>query len=120
VPWAIVFPYSDGRPRHPSQIYEALSEGLLLFCIMAYSVFKWNIIKIAGRTSAIFLILYSIFRIIIENWREPDVGLVFYNITMGQILSIPILLFGIYLLFASKAHNGRIGVSTKIIKASEE
>ncbi|WPY00215.1 Prolipoprotein diacylglyceryl transferase [Candidatus Trichorickettsia mobilis] len=100
VAWAVIFPNSDLRPRHPSQIYEALLEGLVLFIIILFSVFRYRTLSSSGKTSAIFLILYSIFRIIIENFREPDfqIGFILNYITMGQILSLPMLFLGCYLL----------------------
>ncbi|WP_316355252.1 prolipoprotein diacylglyceryl transferase [Candidatus Trichorickettsia mobilis] len=100
VAWAVIFPNSDQRPRHPSQIYEALLEGLVLFIIILFSVFRCRTLNNPGKTSAIFLILYSIFRIIIENFREPDfqIGFILNYITMGQILSLPMLFLGCYLL----------------------
>jgi phosphatidylglycerol:prolipoprotein diacylglycerol transferase len=100
VRWAMIFPFTDGRPRHPSQLYEALTEGLILFVIMVYLTYKKRL-KIKGLNSAVFLVFYGIFRIITECFREPDVQLGFFvkYITMGQILSLPILGFGLYLLF---------------------
>lgn len=100
VAWSVIFPNSDFLPRHPSQIYEALLEGIALFLIMLFSVFCRNSLKIPSKTSAIFLIMYSIFRITVENFREPDfqIGFILDYITMGQILSLPMLLLGCYLL----------------------
>lgn len=104
VSWAVIFPNSDLQPRHPSQLYEAIFEGLILFLIMIYAVFYRGTITHSGRTSGIFLIFYSIFRIFIEIFREPDfhIGFILENITMGQILSIPMLLLGIYLILSRR------------------
>jgi phosphatidylglycerol---prolipoprotein diacylglyceryl transferase len=98
-PWAIIFPGSEGLPRHPSQLYEAFCEGFLLLLILAYGIFKKNSLSKAGLTSGIFLILYASFRILIEFFREPDIhiGFIFNAVTMGQILSLPMLMFGVYL-----------------------
>ncbi|XVN43208.1 MAG: prolipoprotein diacylglyceryl transferase [Candidatus Rickettsia vulgarisii] len=107
MPWGIVFPNSDLQARHPSQLYEAFFEGIILFTILFYATFKHKTIKTLGLNSAIFLIFYSIFRIIIEMFREPDfhIGFIFHNVTMGQILSIPMLIFGIYLLVKIKCQS---------------
>lgn len=104
MPWGVVFPASDLQLRHPSQLYEAILEGIILFLILFYSTFKYKTIKILGINSAIFLIFYSIFRIIIELFREPDlhIGFIYHNFTMGQILSFPMLILGIYLLVRVK------------------
>lgn len=104
IPWGMVFPNSDLQIRHPSQLYEAFFEGIILFIILYYATFKRNTIKIHGLNSAIFLMFYSIFRIIIEVFREPDfhIGFIFNNVTMGQVLSIPMLIIGIYLVVKTK------------------
>ena len=94
---AIIYPEVDLNPRHPSQLYEALFEGIILFIIIfSYFLFKRKKPKI-GKISSLFLVLYSLFRILIEFLREPDVhiGLLFNFLTMGQVLSVPLLLFGI-------------------------
>ncbi|WP_341764127.1 prolipoprotein diacylglyceryl transferase [Candidatus Tisiphia endosymbiont of Beris chalybata] len=104
MPWGIVFPSSDLQPRHPSQLYEAIFEGIILFLILFYATFRNKTIKIAGINSAIFLIFYSIFRIIIELFRQPDsqIGFIYSNLTMGQILTVPMLILGSYLLVRVK------------------
>jgi len=100
----MIFPNSDLMLRHPSQLYEAFFEGLVLFCILAYAVFKRNTLKKQGLNSGLFLMLYSCFRIVIEIFREPDVqiGFILDGLTMGQILSIPLLLLGSYLIIRSQ------------------
>lgn len=99
--YGIIFPNAGDLPRHPSQLYEAFLEGLLLFSILfcLYSFTKLKDRK--GAISGIFLIFYGSFRILIENFREPDeqLGFLFANITMGQILSLPIIFVGIVLIF---------------------
>ena len=100
-PFAIIYPLIDNNPRHPSQLYEAFFEGVVLFIIL-YLIFIKNSKKYsAGIISAYFLILYSIFRFLIEFLREPDshLGLFLNNFSMGQILCIPILFAGILILF---------------------
>ena len=99
-PLAIIYPLIDKNPRHPSQLYEALFEGIILFIILLY---YFNIKPqkfIIGNISGLFLIFYSIFRFLIEYLREPDyhLGLVFYYFSMGQLLCIPFLLAGIWIL----------------------
>ena len=100
-PFAFIYPLIDNNPRHPSQLYEAFFEGVVLFIIL-YLIFIKNSKKYsAGIISAYFLILYSIFRFLIEFLREPDLhlGLYLNYFSMGQILCIPILFAGILILF---------------------
>ncbi len=100
-PFAFIYPLVDNNPRHPSQLYEALFEGIVLFFIL-YLYFNKNKKRyIIGNLSAYFLIIYSIFRFFIEYLREPDLhlGLFFNYFSMGQILCIPIFLAGIFILF---------------------
>ena len=101
VPWAVVFPGSDMMPRHPSQLYEAMCEGFILFCIM---MLGQNMLRTRGLASGVFLILYSTARISLEFFREPDIQLGFMlgGITMGQILSIPMLILGCYIVARSR------------------
>jgi len=98
VPWAMVFPQGGGLPRHPSQIYEIILEGILLFLILWW-LKDYKLKK--GTLFCLFFILYSAFRFFIEFFRAPDpqLGLVFLTMTMGQILSIFMASFGVLLLF---------------------
>jgi phosphatidylglycerol:prolipoprotein diacylglycerol transferase len=100
VPWAVIFPGSDNMPRHPSQLYEALGEGLLLFIVINYLIFRYKTLLRPGLTSGIFLVIYAICRMIAENFREPDIhlGFIYANVTMGQLLCLPMLLLGLYLM----------------------
>lgn len=93
VPWAMVFPEGGPLPRHPSQLYEAALEGLLLFLILWFLRDKFNR---TGIISSLFLILYGIFRFFVEFFREPDpqIGYIFGFLTMGQILCIFMILCG--------------------------
>ena len=93
--WSVIFPRVDNLPRHPSQIYEAFLEGILLFLILNLVILKKNY-KI-GICSVLFLILYGLFRIISEQFREPDahIGYLFSNLSMGAILSIFMILGGL-------------------------
>lgn len=103
MPWAIIFKCAGALPRHPSQLYEAFLEGILIFAIIYYSIFKLNFLNSPGKISGLFCILYSSSRIMIEFFREPDrhIGLIYSNYTMGMLLSLPLLIIGIYL-FLSK------------------
>ena len=98
LPWAVQFIKIDNLYRHPTQLYEALFEGLILFLILIYLRNK-GLMKITGLMSGIFLICYSIFRFMIEFLRVPDeqIGYLLFNLTMGQIISCIFFLIGIYL-----------------------
>ena len=97
--WGVKFIKVDDLIRHPSQIYEAIFEGFFLFLILNF--FFKNYISKSGYISSIFLILYSVFRFIIEFTREPDehLGFLFLNITYGQFLCIFTLLGGLYIFY---------------------
>ena len=98
VVWAVKFIQIDNLYRHPSQLYEALFEGIILFLILIYFR-KKHFAKNPGFISGIFLIFYSIFRFTIEFYRVPDeqLGYLLFHLTMGQIISLFFLLFGFYL-----------------------
>ena len=99
LPWAIIFPNIDNQGRHPSQIYEAVLEGALLFLILNFIIRKSFYKK--GECAALFLLFYSIFRIIAELFREPDlqIGYIFNFISMGSLLSFIMLVIGIIMYF---------------------
>ncbi len=98
LPWGVKFIQIDNLYRHPSQLYEAFFEGILLFIIL---IFFWRkgFVKKPGIISGLFLIFYSVFRFFIEFLRVPDeqLGYLFFNLSMGQIISIIFLLVGIYI-----------------------
>jgi phosphatidylglycerol:prolipoprotein diacylglycerol transferase len=100
VPWAVIFVKIDNLGRHPSQLYEALFEGILLFLILFY-LNKKIIYKKHGLISALFLIFYSVFRFILEFLRAPDeqIGYLIFNLTMGQIISVFFIFVGIILFY---------------------
>ena len=104
MPWSVIFPNADSLPRHPSQIYEALLEGMLLFFIINFLAFKKRFIYKNGLISAYFLFFYAIFRISSEVFREPDeqLGHLLYFLTMGQLLSTIMIVFGIMIYFIKK------------------
>jgi len=99
VPWAVIFPNAGPDPRHPSQLYEATLEGVVLFAVMLVFARRTYHPEARGTLSGIFLIGYALARITVEFFREPDVqiGYLAGGITMGQLLSLPMLAFGIFL-----------------------
>lgn len=101
VSWAVITPIGDHLPRHASQIYEALTEGLLLFIILNILLFKYNMYKRHGMLSGLFCVLYSVFRFLTEIYRQPDeqLGFVLYDMTMGQVLSLVMFMFGCVLMY---------------------
>ena len=100
VPWAVIFIQIDTLTRHPSQLYEAALEGVILFSILIYFRNK-KFLDTPGLISSIFLIFYSIFRIIIEFFRVPDqqLGYMIFGLSMGQIISIIFIIFGTTLFY---------------------
>ena len=99
VPWAMIFPNGGPLPRHPSQLYEATLEGIVLFVVLAL-LGRAGALKRPGLVSGSFLLGYGIARVICEQFREPDVqlGFLWGGLTMGMILCIPLMLAGIGLL----------------------
>jgi len=96
VPWAIVFPGAGPLPRHPSQLYEAALEGLLLFVVLAIAA-RLGALRRPGLTIGLFAIVYALARSFCEFFREPDpqLGFLWGGLTMGMLLSIPLFLAGI-------------------------
>ena len=105
VSWGVIFPNFGMMPRHPSQLYEAFLEGLILFMILNIIFFSNNY-KI-GKCSCLFLILYGLFRIVAEQFREPDVqlGYLFNLMSMGTILSCLMIFAGITIMNFLKRKN---------------
>ena len=99
MPWAVKFIKVDDLYRHPSQLYEAALEGIILFMILVYFK-KKGFLKFSGMISGIFLTFYSLFRFIIEFFRLPDeqLGYLIFNLTMGQIISLIFFIVGIFLI----------------------
>ena len=100
VPWAVKFPMGDFVARHPSQIYEALSEGLVLFLVLFLLQKREAVRSRCGLLSAVFLIGYGLARIGVEFFREPDahLGFIFGGVSMGQVLSLPMIVFALGLI----------------------
>ena len=105
--WGVIFPNGGNLPRHPSQLYEAALEGIFLFLIINYLALKKKFLYRAGYISGIFLILYSILRIFSEVFREPDnhVGLLFNYFSMGTLLSLITIIFGLFIILFIKKNE---------------
>ncbi len=99
-PWSVIFIKVDNLSRHPSQLYEAFLEGVILFLILIYFVNK-DYLKKPGLISGLFLIFYSLFRFFVEFFRVPDeqIGYLLLNLTMGQIISLVFASIGITLFY---------------------
>ena len=97
--WGVIFPKIDNIARHPSQIYEALLEGFLLFVILNFIIIRKSFNH--STVSLLFLILYGTFRIISEQFRQPDehIGYIFASLSMGSLLSVVMIFFGGLFLF---------------------
>ena len=105
VPWAFIFPADPLQvPRHPSQLYEAVLEGLLLFVAVRIATHRFTALAHPGRASGIFALGYGLSRIVVEFFREPDeqIGYFLGFITMGMVLSLPLFAIGIWLLLRSR------------------
>ena len=103
VPWSVKFMLIDNTKRHPSQIYEAFFEGIILFFILRY-FFKKDYLEKPGKISGLFLIIYSFFRFCIEFFRSPDqqIGYLILNLTLGQLISVVFFISGALLFFLKK------------------
>jgi len=106
VPWAMGFPDGGGLPRHPSQLYESFFEGVVLFTIL------WLLkdrITTKGNLTALFVILYGVARFMIEFFREPDpqLGFIAAFFTIGQILSLLMIIAGLFILFRKDVRNSK-------------
>jgi len=99
LPWGIIFPRGGPVPRHPSQLYEAGLEGLLLVAVASVLIFKARALARPGMIFGVFLTGYGLSRIIVETVREPDahIGLLIGGTTWGQWLSLPMVILGLYL-----------------------
>ena len=102
LPWAMVFPYAGPLPRHPSPLYQAAGEGLLLFIILWWYSSRQ---RPRAAVSGAFLIGYGCFRFLAEYFREPDAGIFghSYIISMGQWLSLPMIVAGAALMARARA-----------------
>jgi len=100
LPWSVQFILIDNIKRHPSQLYEAFFEGIILFLLLRY-FFKKNYLDSPGKISALFLIFYSLFRFFVEFFRTPDpqIGYLVLNLTLGQLISVLFLVTGALLFY---------------------
>lgn len=106
VPWSMMFPGDPARlPRHPSQLYEALLEGLVLFLAVRFATHRRQALAYPGRASGIFALGYGLSRIVVEFFREPDrqIGYIAGFATMGMLLSLPLVAVGAWLTLRSRA-----------------
>lgn len=110
-PWAMAFPYVDQfgaraytEPRHPSQLYEAALEGLVLFVVIRIATHSFGLLKRPGATIGLFLAGYAASRIFVENFREPDAHLPEFplGLTMGMMLSLPMLALGLWMIWRTR------------------
>jgi phosphatidylglycerol:prolipoprotein diacylglycerol transferase len=104
LPWAMIFPRDPAHlPRHPSQLYEAGLEGILLFLVLAIMV-RLGALKRPGLILGSFIALYGLARIISEHFREPDaqLGFLWGGLTMGMLLSVPMLIVGLVLIMRAR------------------
>jgi phosphatidylglycerol:prolipoprotein diacylglycerol transferase len=104
LPWGIVFPGAGGAPRHPSQLYEAVLEGLVLFLVLRFATHQRLWLQRRGVVAGLFLLGYGLFRLALENVREPDSFLTDLveatgGLTMGMLLSLPMMLGGAWLVW---------------------
>jgi phosphatidylglycerol---prolipoprotein diacylglyceryl transferase len=106
VPWAMVFPDAGPTPRHPSQLYEAALEGLVLFVILALLI-RAGALKRRGTITGVFALGYGLARVTCEFFREPDeqLGFIWGGLTMGMLLTLPVIVIGIGILVAARRNN---------------
>jgi len=101
VPWAFVFPNAGILARHPSQLYEAALEGVVLFIILRWATHRAKLLRRRGVVAGMFMLAYAVFRMSLENVREPDAYLPHFplGLTMGMMLSAPMALVGAWLIW---------------------
>jgi phosphatidylglycerol---prolipoprotein diacylglyceryl transferase len=106
LPWAMIFPTGGPLPRHPSQLYEAGMEGILLFTVLAVMI-RFGALKRPGLILGSFITLYAFARIAGEHFREPDpqLGFLWGGLTMGMLLSLPMVIAGIILIVRAWRHK---------------
>ena len=101
LPWGVIFPTGGSLPRHPSQLYEAALEGLVLFAVLAFATWRFKSLTRPGLNIGIFLAGYGIFRASLETVRQPDTHMPDFpfGLTMGMMLSLPMLAAGLWLVW---------------------
>lgn len=109
VPWAMIFPGSDGQPRHPSQLYEAALEGLVLFLILRLATHVYKQLKRPGVVTGLFLAGYGLARSFVEHfYRQPDLEhpvSLYTPLTPGLLYSLPMIMLGGYLIWRAHKHG---------------
>jgi phosphatidylglycerol:prolipoprotein diacylglycerol transferase len=110
VAWAVVFPTGGPVGRHPSQLYEAGLEGLLLFAVLAFLFWRTDARYKPGLLTGVFVLGYGLSRFLVEFYRQPDAGLesLSWGLTMGQTLTLPMILAGLYLIATAKGRRQRV------------
>jgi phosphatidylglycerol:prolipoprotein diacylglycerol transferase len=117
LPWAMIFPRVDNIPRHPSELYEALLEGVLLLGVMLFLASKQSVRERAGLLTGTFLLGYAILRAFAEHYRQPDAFLNYlaFGTTMGQLLCIPMGLAGIALILYARSRPPMVPLDTRAL-----
>ena len=107
LPWAVIFPNGGPDPRHPSQLYEAFLEGIVLFAVLAVMV-RMGALKRPGLILGSFILIYALARVTGEMFREPDpqLGFLWRGLTMGMLLSVPMIFAGIILIVQAWRRKG--------------
>jgi phosphatidylglycerol:prolipoprotein diacylglycerol transferase len=110
LPWGVVFPTGGEVARHPSQLYEAALEGLLLFAILWFLFWKTDARYQPGKLVGFFLLVYGLSRFLVEIVRQPDEGLenLSWGLSMGQTLTVPMIAGGLYLIATAKKRRQRV------------
>ena len=110
VPWAIIFPRAGPEPRHPSQLYEAAGEGLILFLVLWFMFSRTGARYQPGKLVGTFALIYGLVRFALEWARNPDAGLenLSWGLTMGQTLSLPLILGGAWLIATANSRRTRV------------
>jgi phosphatidylglycerol---prolipoprotein diacylglyceryl transferase len=106
VPWAVMFP-GETLARHPSQLYQAALEGLVLFVVIRLATHRFAVLQKPGRAAGIFAVGYGFARIFAEYFREPDAHLGYFGgfATMGMLLSVPMILAGVWMIWRSRTSS---------------
>jgi phosphatidylglycerol---prolipoprotein diacylglyceryl transferase len=106
VPWAMVFPGGGPEPRHPSQLYEAALEGLVLFLVLRFASHRHGALARPGLCSGVFAVGYGASRVLVEFAREPDAHIGYLAggwLTLGMVLSLPLMAVGVWLIARAQA-----------------
>lgn len=107
VPWGFIFPTGGPLARHPSQLYEAFLEGLVLLAILSFLVYRKSILSRPGTSMSLFFFGYGLSRFLIEYVREPDahIGTLYMGLSLGQYLSMPMIIFGAFFIFFARRYQ---------------